>query len=186
MGILALVAPSVERSSVTPADEEPGAPGRRPTVTLRRVLGAAALTVLVALPVAAQVELVSARRALDADRMDQRMARASARAQRSMVSSTERSLTAADADAAVAADEVERSRVLLAASGVEEEAIVSVLEQTQLWLDTVMLQRSDVQARIGQQGLDLPAAKACVLDANRALARGNGPAPPCLVTPPPP
>jgi hypothetical protein len=139
----------------------------------------------VALPAAAQVEVASARRDLEADRRQQRMASSSTRARRSLVSSTEGTLSRAEADVAAAADEVGQARVLLAASGVDEQAIVTVLEQTQLWLDTVVLRRADVNARIDQQELDLPVAKECVLDGNRALAGMHASAPPCLVTPAP-
>ena len=180
-----LAAPSVE-PLIAPTEAEAGTGPDRPrgATFRRRLLGATALTVLAAMPIAVQVELASARRVLEADRQDHRVASASVRAQRSLVTSTDRKLSVADAHAAAAADEVARARVLLAASGVEEQAILTVLEQTRLWLDTVSRQRSDVIARIGQQELELPAAKECVLEGNRALGRQSGTAP-CPVAPAP-
>jgi hypothetical protein len=148
----------------------------------RQALGGAALAVLVALPVAAQIDLAQARRELDATRAAGRDASADARTQRSLVSAKEQTLTGAKADEAAAATEVELARTLLATTGVEEHALVKTLDDTRRQRDDVEAQRTMAAALLHQQELDLPTAKECVLEANRGLMRHVA-APRCTVTP---
>jgi hypothetical protein len=140
------------------------------------------LVLLVALPVAAQIDLAHARRELDATRAAGRDARADVRTQRSLVAEAERTLTGAEADAAAAATEVEQARTLLATTGVEEDALVKTLDDTRRRRDDVEAQRTMADAMRHQQELDLPTAKECVLEGNRGLGRQSS-VPRCTVTP---
>jgi hypothetical protein len=146
----------------------------------RRVLGAAALVVLVALPSGLQINLIYARRDLGHVRAAGREARADVRAQRSLVSASELTLTGAKADEAAAATEVELARTQLATTGVAEHEIVRVRDETQVLLDGVVAQKATADALFHQQELDLPAAKECVLEGNRGLMRAAA-SPPCPV-----
>jgi hypothetical protein len=139
--------------------------------------------VLVALPSGVQINLIYARRDLEHSRAAGRAARADVRAQRSLVLESELTLTGAKADEAAAATEVELARTDLAATGVGEHEIVSVLDETRRLLDDVEVKRTAADALFHQQELDLPAAKECVLEGNRALGRHTS-APPCPVAPP--
>jgi hypothetical protein len=148
----------------------------------RHVLGGAALVLLVALPVAAQIDLANARRELARTRAAGREARADVRTQRSLVSATELTLTGARADEAAAATEVELARTLLATTGVEEHALVKTLDDTRRQRDDVEAQRTMADAMRHQQELDLPTAKECVLEGNRGLMRQSSVSR-CTVTP---
>ena len=156
---------------------------RRPGLALPswpHTLGGAALALLVALPVAAQLDLAQAREELARTRAAGRDARADVRTQRALVSATERTLAGAEADEAAAATEVARARTDLAATGVEEDALVTTLDDTRRRRDEVEAQRTMADALRHQQELDLPTAKECVLIGNRALMR-QASAPPCTV-----
>jgi len=148
----------------------------------RRMLGVIALVVLVALAVGARIELRSARRELAHTRAVGSAAREDVRGQRSLVSATELTLEVARTDEAVAATEVEEARTVLAATGVEEEELLRVRDETKGALDDIEAQRTMADALRHQQELDLPTAKECVLEGNRGLMRASSAAP-CTVAP---
>jgi hypothetical protein len=144
------------------------------------LLGVAALVALVALPLGLQINLIYARRDLAHTQAVGRLARAETRAQRSLVASSERTLTRARADEAAAATDVETARAKLAETGVEEHEMVLVLDETKRRLDEVEAQRTMADGMLRAQEQDLPKAKECVLEGNRGLGR-HTPAPACTV-----